>query len=72
MAFIQFDGRHTLDQARAATAAAGVTQVDIDKLFELGLISDMSPVPTAAETLATEKAAIAVSQHKQLQLAQER
>lgn len=51
--FIMFDGKRSLDEVRAATAAAGVTQEDIDKLFELGLISDVAPQATAAEAAAT-------------------
>ena len=63
--FIQFDGKRTLDEVRAATAAAGVTQEDIDRLFELGLISDASPQTTAAQAATTASAAEAATQHKQ-------
>ena len=39
-AFILIDGNRTLEQVLAATAAAGVTQDDIDQLFTLGLIEE--------------------------------
>jgi hypothetical protein len=38
-AFILFDGKRTLAQVLAATAPAGVTREDVDKLFELGLLA---------------------------------
>lgn len=44
--FILVDGKRTADQLLAATAAAGVTREDIDKLVELGLAQDMEPAAT--------------------------
>ena len=38
MTFIQLDSRRTLEQVRAATAAAGATQEVVNKRFELCLI----------------------------------
>ena len=64
-ALILFDGKRTLDQVLAATATTGVTREDVDKLFELGLLADASPVATAAETAAATTAAEAVEHHKQ-------
>jgi hypothetical protein len=37
-AFILVDGKKTVEQILAATRAAGVTQADIDRLLELGLV----------------------------------
>ncbi len=37
-AFILVDGRKSLDQLLAATAAAGVTREDITRLIELGMV----------------------------------
>jgi hypothetical protein len=64
-AFILVDGKRTLDEVLAATAPAGVTREDIDKLFELGLVADPSPQSTAAEAAAARAQAEAVEQHKQ-------
>ena len=64
-ALILVDGKRTLAQVLEATAATGVTQADVDKLSELGLVSDTAPEATAAEVAAAEAAAEAVKQHKQ-------
>ena len=64
-AFILVDGKRTLDQLKAATAAAGVTQEDWDTLFELGLVGDAAPQQTAAEGVAAAAVAAAELQHKQ-------
>lgn len=51
MALIMFDGKRSMADVLAATAAAGVTQEDLDKLAELGLIEpggghdDTAPAP---------------------------
>jgi hypothetical protein len=63
-AFILVDGKRTLDQVLAATAPAGVTREDIDKLFELGLIADPSPQVTASEVAMAQAQAEAVEHHK--------
>jgi hypothetical protein len=63
-AFILFDGKRTLDQVLAATAITGVTREDIDKLIELGLLSDAAPQETAAEEAAAQAHAAAVEHHK--------
>jgi hypothetical protein len=63
-AFILFDGKRTLDQVLAATAVTGVTREDVDKLFELGLVTDAAPQETAAEEAAAHAAAEAVEHHK--------
>jgi hypothetical protein len=63
-AFILVDGKRTLDQVLAATAATGVTREDIDHLFELGLITDSAPQETAAEEAAAEAQAAAIEHHK--------
>lgn len=63
-ALILIDGKRTLDQVLAATAPAGVTREDLDKLLELGLIVDAEPQRTATELAAVEADAVAVEQHK--------
>lgn len=63
-ALILIDGKRTLDQVLAATAPAGVTREDLDKLLELGLIVDAEPQRTAAELATVEADAVAVEQHK--------
>lgn len=63
-AFILFDGHRTLDQVLQATAAAGVTRQDIDKLFELGLVVDAKPEETRAEAAAARAQAEAIEHHK--------
>jgi hypothetical protein len=55
-AFILFDGKRSLDQVLAATAAAGVTREDVDRLFELKLVMDASPAATAAEEAEADEA----------------
>lgn len=52
--FILIDGKRSLDDVLAATAAAGVTREDVDRLFALGLIEDAAPAPikTAAPAAA--------------------
>jgi len=63
-AFILFDGKRTLDQVLAATAVTGVTREDIDKLIELGLLTDAAPQETAGEVAAAQAQAAAVEHHK--------
>jgi hypothetical protein len=63
-AFILFDGKRTLDQVLHATAAAGVSREDVDKLFELGLLMDAKPEETRAEEEAARAQAEAVEHHK--------
>ncbi len=41
-AFILFDGKRTLDDVLAATAAMGVSRADIEQLLVLGLLCDRS------------------------------
>ena len=64
-AFILVDGKRSLDQVLAATAAMGVTPEDVQQLFELGLVADASPQNTAAEVRATAVADAAVKLHKE-------
>lgn len=63
-ALILFDGKRTLAQVLEATAATGVTQTDIDKLSELGLVAGISP-RTAAKAVASAAAAEAVKQRNE-------
>ena len=41
--FILVDGKRSIDDILQATAAAGVTREDLDRLFELGLVVDSAP-----------------------------
>ncbi|RYY80415.1 MAG: hypothetical protein EOO24_43295 [Comamonadaceae bacterium] len=51
-ALIMLDGRRTVAQVLAATAAAGVTQDDIDRLLALGLVAQAPsrPAPLAGRS----------------------
>ncbi len=54
-AFIQFDGRRSLDEVLAATASLGVRLADIDHLMALGLLApatqgEQVETPTAVST----------------------
>lgn len=46
-ALILVDGKRSRDQLLTATAAAGATQDDVDKLFALGLIAEAEGTPAA-------------------------
>ena len=70
-AFILFDGKRTLDQVLQATAPMGVTRDDVDKLIDLGLVTDAQPEQTAADAAAAKAQAEAVEHHKH-RTAQER
>ena len=48
-AFILFDGKRTLDQVLAATAAMGISRADIEQLVSLGLLCDPAVRSGAAE-----------------------
>jgi hypothetical protein len=54
--FILVDGKRTADQLLAATAAAGVTREDVDKLVELGLVEDTAPSATVPAELGVQQA----------------
>ncbi len=47
--FILVDGRRSMAELLAASAAMGVSQEDVEHLFALGLITDSAPRPSAAE-----------------------
>ena len=51
-AFILFDGKRRLDEVMKATQVTGVTREDVLKLFELGLIEDVTSAEMAAEEAA--------------------
>lgn len=63
-ALILFDGRRSVDEVLAATAAMGVTREDIQRLFDLQLLADMAPERTAAEEAAVQAAHDAQERHK--------
>jgi hypothetical protein len=63
-ALILFDGKRTLQDVLASTAATGVTRQDVDHLFELGLVRDPAPQVTAAEEAAAHAQAEAIEHHK--------
>ncbi len=50
--FILIDGRRSLDELVAASAAIGGSREDIDHLFALGLIADAAPRLNEAEQAA--------------------
>ena len=64
-ALILVDGKRSMAQLRTDTAAAGVSQEDLDRLFELGLVADGAPQVTAATAVATAAAVESTRQHKQ-------
>lgn len=53
--FILVDGKRSVDDMLQATAAAGVTREDVDRLFELGLIADAAPAPIRTVARADER-----------------
>jgi hypothetical protein len=63
-AFILIDGKRTFNEVLAATAAMGVTREDVEKLFELGLVTDPAPQETAVAAAAAHAQAEAVEHHK--------
>jgi hypothetical protein len=63
-ALILFDGKRTLNEVLASTAATGVTREDVDHLAELGLLADPAPQVTAAEEAAAHAQAEAIEHHK--------
>lgn len=63
-ALILVDGKRSLQQLLADTAAAGASPEDVEKLFELGLIADSAPATTAAEVATAAATAQAVQRHK--------
>lgn len=58
-AFILFDGKRTMGEVLAATAAMGITQEDVQTMIAQGLLAsaDGGPVPSAPETPAAPAAA---------------
>jgi hypothetical protein len=40
--FILVDGKRSVDELLAATGAGGVTKADVDRLLELGLVTELS------------------------------
>jgi hypothetical protein len=64
-AFILFDGKRSRSEVKAATAPTGVTEEDIDKLFELGLLADTVPEPDAQQVADAAAATEAAEQHRE-------
>lgn len=50
-AFILFDGKRTLQQVLAATAAMGITQDDVQLMIEQGLLEDAHGAPLAGDAM---------------------
>lgn len=48
-AFILIDGKRTLQDVLASSAAMGVAREDVDQLFQLGLITGAAPTQTKVE-----------------------
>ncbi|WP_066270069.1 hypothetical protein [Hydrogenophaga palleronii] len=57
--FILIDGRRSMEEVLAASVAMGVSQQDVEQLFELGLIIDETPSLSAAEQTARQASAVA-------------
>ena len=53
--FILIDGQRSMKEGLTASAAIGVADEDIERLFELGLIADVVP-PLSVEEAAAESA----------------
>jgi hypothetical protein len=64
-ALILFDGKRTVEEVLAATAAMGVTREDIDVLLAHGLIADPAPERTKVEVAAAAAKQEEVTRHKQ-------
>ncbi len=62
--FILVDGRRSMAELLAASAAMGVSQEDVEHLFELGLITDSGPRPSPAEQATAAAQAEAAREHK--------
>lgn len=58
-AFILFDGKRTMGEVLAATAAMGITQEDVQTMIAQGLLASAGggPLPSAPETPAAPAAA---------------
>ena len=63
-AFILFDGKRRLDEIMKATYPMGVTRDDIVKLFELGLVENVTTAEMAAEDAAQKAREDAIEQNK--------
>jgi hypothetical protein len=61
--FILIDGRRSMQEVLAASAAMGVSREDVEHLFELGLITDSVPKPSSAEQAATVAQNEVVKEH---------
>jgi hypothetical protein len=48
-ALIVIDGQRSLEEVLAATAAGGITRADIERLAELGLVTDLLVPPRPAQ-----------------------
>lgn len=61
---IMLDGKKKLDEVLTAMTSVGVTRNDVDRLFELGLVSDAAPRTTAADQELAAARASVQAQHK--------
>ena len=55
-ALILVDGKRSLKDLQSAMTAAGIAPLELERLFELGLVQDQNPQATAAERAAQEAA----------------
>jgi hypothetical protein len=62
-AFILFDGKRTMGEVLAATAAMGITQEDVQTMIAQGLLASAGggPLPSAPESPAAPAAAAAAA-----------
>ncbi|QHE86683.1 hypothetical protein [Hydrogenophaga sp. BPS33] len=50
--FVLIDGKRSMREVLAASAALGAADEDVERLFELGLIADAAPPPAVAQAAA--------------------
>lgn len=58
-AFILFDGKRTLQQVLEATAAMGITEVDVQLMVDAGLLTQANPAQQARSHRASMTAPVA-------------
>ncbi len=62
--FILIDGQRSMNEVLTASAAMGVADEDIERLFELGLIADVVPQLSAQEAAAESAKEESIREHK--------
>ena len=62
--FILIDGKRSMHEVLAASAAMGVADEDLERLFELGLIADVTPQLSVEEAAVVSAKEEAIKEHK--------